>query len=306
MSFSQRRNSVVVSEYIEGLKRKKYSPKTRQTYGYALSQFVVFLAGRGRGRIQDVTVHDLDAWRVELLNRGLKPASVELFLRAVRNLFNWLEDTERIFANPAAGLLVPKAGRLLPRVHTEEEIKRLLARPNVATAAGIRDRAILEVGYCCGLRREELAGVSIFDPDLDAGTLRVLGKGRKERVLPLGKHAAHWLKQYMLHARPKMLGGNIDHDALWVGVNGKPLGGQGISVMMKRYGRECRQKGGMPLNLTPHSLRRACATHMLRRGAHPVQIQMLLGHAGMKHLAQYLRLTITDIKKMHAQSRVGK
>jgi integrase/recombinase XerD len=223
-------------------------------------------------------------------------------MRAVRNLFNWMEDTQAIFTNPADRMVVPNPGRKLMPVPTEAEIKRLLARPNVTTPVGIRDRAIIETGYCCGLRREELASLTIFDPDLDTASLRVMGKGRKERALPLGRHALHWLKQYMLQARPKLAGERLDIDALWLKPGGKALSSAGLSIRIKHYAREAKLKR----SITPHSLRRACATHMLHHGAHPVQIQMLLGHANMQHLSQYLRLTITDIKKIHAQSSPGK
>jgi len=142
--------------------------------------------------------------------------------------------------------------------------------------------------------------------------LRVLGKGSRERMLPLGEEACAWLRRYCDDARPALLGrlpasnaqadsADAAVDALWISARGKPFNGQGISVMLKKYGRQAK----LSVNITPHSLRRACATHMLRNGAHPVQIQMLLGHATMRHLAQYLRLTIGEIREMHSQSRPG-
>ena len=304
----------VIEAYLKALKRRRYSAKTIATYRYPLTLFASFLAARAAclraphrqvARLRDVGRDDLAAWRLDLIERGLADASLEVFLRAARNLFNWMEAEGMLFDNPAAALKTPKYERKLLPVPGEAELRRLLAQPAVTTPVGIRDRAVMEVGYCCALRREELARLTLRDPDFLQKTLRVLGKGSRERMLPLGEEAFTWLRRYVEDARPALLGRNAAAaalDVLWISADGKPFGGQGISVMLKKYGREAK----LSVNITPHSLRRACATHMLQRGAHPVQIQMLLGHATMRHLAQYLRLTITDIKKMHAQSRPGK
>jgi integrase/recombinase XerD len=187
-------------------------------------------------------------------------------------------------------------------VPTEAELARLLAQPDITQPVGIRDRALLEVAYGCGLRRGELVRLTIFDPDFQRGTLRVLGKGRKERIVPLGRQALHWLKRYLQHARPKLLGGRLNEEALWISGKHRPLGGMGMRQQLWEYSKRAQIKTLMCL----HSLRRACATHMLRHGAHPVQIQMLLGHASLKHLSQYLEVTITDLRKTHRQSKPGK
>ena len=315
----------VIEAYLKSLKRRRYSPKTIATYRYPLSLFASFFQSRGGesgppesprsgtkaeavssfSRLQDVTRNDLATWRLELIERGFADASREVFLRATRNLLNWMEAEGMLFDNPAAALTTPKFKRKLLPVPSEAELRRLLAQPAVTTAVGIRDRAIMEVGYCCALRREELARLTLRAPDFLQRSLRVLGKGSRERMLPLGEKAFAWLRRYVDDARPALLRRNADAaalDVLWIATDGKPFGGQGISVMLKKYGREAK----LSVPITPHSLRRACATHMLRNGAHPVQIQMLLGHATLRHLGQYLRLTITDIRKMHAQSRVGK
>ncbi|MGI6301923.1 MAG: tyrosine-type recombinase/integrase [Verrucomicrobiota bacterium] len=294
----------VIEAYLKALKRRRYSPKTIATYRYPLTLFASFLAARAVGRVQDVCHDDLAAWRLDLVERGLADASLEVFLRAVRNLFNWMEAEGMLFDNPAAALKTPKYERKLLPVPSEAELRRLLAQPAVTTPVGIRDRAIMEVGYCCALRREELARLTLRDPDFLQRSLRVLGKGSRERMLPLGEEAFTWLRCYVDGARPALLGRNAATaalDVLWISTDGKPFGGQGISVMLKKYGREAN----LTVNITPHSLRRACATHMLRNGAHPVQIQMLLGHATMRHLAQYLRLTIREIREMHRKSRPG-
>ena len=302
MCFCRSRNSELVEAYLATLKRRRYSVKSVQTYRYALGNFVSFLAASGLDDVQDVDADTLEAYRLHLVERGLASASLELFMRSVRLWFNWLEETGQLFLNPCRSMIVPKPGRKLFPVPSEEDIRKLLAQPNVATEKGLRDRALIEVAYASGARREELVRMTIFDPDVKAQTVRIQGKGSKERVVPLGRHAAHWLKQYLDHARPKLLAGRIDQEALWLGNSGAPQGGASMNLQVKTYARAA----GTSVPVTLHALRRACATHMLQHGAHPVQIQMLLGHAGMRHLSQYLRLSISDIKAMHEKTRPGK
>lgn len=302
MCFCRGRNDELMDAYLATLTRRRYSAKSVQTYRYALGNFTSYLAAAGIDDVQDVDAETLEAYRLHLVERGLASASLEVFMRSVRLWFNWLEETGQLFLNPCRSLVVPKPGRKLLPVPTEEDIRKLLAQPNVATPKGIRDRALIEVAYASGARREELVRMNIFDPDAKAQTVRIQGKGRKERVVPLGRHAVHWLKQYLDHARPKLLAGKIDQEALWLGNSGAPQGGQSMNLQVKTHA----QAAGTSVPVTLHALRRACATHMLRHGAHPVQIQMLLGHATMRHLSQYLRLSITDIKRMHEKARPGR
>lgn len=302
MCFCSDRNSELVAAYLAALKRRRYSAKTLQTYGNALQNFTFFLVAQRIEELHDVSAETVEAYRLHLIGRGLAPASLEVFMRAVRLLFNWMEETGQLFLNPCRSLIVPNPGRKLLPVPAEGDIRKLLAQPNVSTPKGTRDRALIEVAYASGARREELVRMTIFDPDMKAQTVRIQGKGNKERVVPLGRHAVHWLKQYLDHARPKLLAGQIDQEALWLGNSGTPQGGQSMNLQVKTHARAA----GTSVPVTLHALRRACATHMLQRGAHPVQIQMLLGHATMRHLSQYLRLSIRDIKAMHEKSRPGK
>jgi integrase/recombinase XerD len=136
--------------------------------------------------------------------------------------------------------------------------------------------------------------------DLVEGRVRVMGKGSRERVVPLGTEAVRWLRRYLEEVRPA-LAGNSDTAALWLGKNGKALSGEGLQQILLRY----RGAPGIVTQIGLHSIRRACVTHMLRRGANPAAIQLLLGHADMSHLNQYLRLSAADVKEMHERSRVG-
>jgi len=306
MSFSGSHNESVITEliaqYLADLRRRNYSPRTVEAAAKALSYVTATFAAAGVEKPQEATHEHLDAFSLALRERGLSPATVEQYTRNVRRFFGWLEERQLLFENPAAGWIIPRPERRLMPVPSVAEIKRLLAEPNVGRPVGLRDRAIIETVYSTGARLEELAGLAVFDPDVTEGRLRIMGKGRKERVVPLGKHAAHWLKQYLLHGRPPLVKGHSEHDRLWVGQCGRALSAAAIRLRVRTHARAA----GIETPLSPHSLRRACATHMLRNGAHPVQIQMLLGHADLQSLSQYLRVSITDLKKMHAKSKVGK
>ena len=288
-------------EYLADRQAKNYSPKTIDSVGKALKRFIAMVEAEGVKSVQSVNMEHLEAFRRHLQERGLSPASIEQYTRSVRTFFNWLAERRLIFVNPGDGFIIPKPERRLLPVPSVEEIERLLAAPDINRPIGLRDRAIIETAYGTGARRDELVAMRVCDPDLDNGRVRLMGKGRKERVVPLGKHAVHWLREYLSHGRPKLMKGRPDHDHLWVGARGEKLGGQAVRIRIRQYAREA----SLTTPISPHTLRRACATHMLRNGAHPVQIKMLLGHSDFKTLSQYLRVSITDLKRMHQNSKPG-
>jgi len=292
-----------VRAYLKALHARKYSLSTINATARVLRDLFRSLAASGIERLQDVQPADLDAYRLALVDRGLKVNTLNAYLLSVRKFFRFLEQTQRIFDNPAAELLIPRVQRRIAyRIPTVAEIKRLLEQPDLSKPRGFRDRALLEVAYSTGCRLNELMQMQIFDPDLQNGYMRVKGKGNKERVVPLGKQAVFWLEQYLPAARGKLLRRDPDLHALWIGSWGRPLSDQ----IWRRRVREYADRAGITPPLTPHMLRRACATHMLQRGAHPVQLQMLLGHASLQHLSHYLRLSIKDIKEQHERSKPGK
>lgn len=293
-------NGKLVEAYLGHLERKNYSPKTVRLARYALGDFTGQL---GRGvRLQDVRSEEVYRYQGSLVERDFAASSLEIFMRMVRRFFGYLEERQIIFDNPAEGLLVPRRPRPLLPAPSEEDMEKLLAQPKVETATGLRDRAAIETAYSTGMRREELFGLKVQDLDFRERTVRVLGKGRRERVLPLGKEAVGWLTRYLEHGRPRLLGNYAEHDALWVSSRGGERYGYGaLQQMLRKYSRQA----GITI-VTPHAIRRACATHMLRRGAHPLELQMLLGHASLKTLSQYLRLSIADLKAMHEKSPPGR
>ncbi len=291
------RVSVLAAEYLEGLQVRRYSERSIETYGEAIGDMI---AGIGKADPREIDRRDLERYRLSLAERGFKPASVSVYFRAARLFFRYLEERQVIFVNPAAGLPPVRKARMLQPVPTEEEMRILLEQPDVSTPIGIRDRAILETIYSAGIRRQETANLKTGSVDLERGVVRVMGKGQRERMAPLGPAAVTWLARYLAEVRPRLARSGSEA-ALWLAQNGRPLSGAAMHIMLWRY----RKAPGITTPIGLHSIRRACATHMLRRGASPVTIQMLLGHANMGHLSQYLRLSIADIQRAHEASRVG-
>lgn len=282
--------------------KRKFSPKTIDHRERSVKDLFAFLTGRGVARLQDVTPDDLEAYRLSLVDRPCKQGTIESYLWSARTFFTWLEKTQRLFVNPTENLTVKRPRKQILPVPTEEEMRKLLAHPDTTKPVGLRDRALLETLYCTGVRRGELLNMKIFDPDFDRGMIRVLGKGKKERILPLGKQAVHWLKQYMREARRKMVKDQIDVRALWVSKDGDPLSDIRVDQMVRLRAKEaCIET---PISL--HGIRRACATHMLAHGAHPVQLQMLLGHSSLQTLSHYLQVGIKQMMKTHHNCKPGK
>jgi len=291
-----------VATFLASLKARKFSPATVRTRRTALLRLQQFMAAHGTARVQDVTVEVLGAFRRELEGNGFTPNSVEVYLSGVRQFFNCLETAGRLFVNPAREIPIRLAPPPLPRVVALADIRRLLAAPDLSTPIGQRDRAILEMLYATGMRRAECVRLSVFDLDLDAQTVRVLGKGRKERVLPLGKHAAAWLQRYVREVRPKLLDpGQSPTDALWLNRCHQPYSGEMVNFTVRKYARQA----GITAPVNPHTLRRSCATHMLANGAHPLMVAKMLGHADLESLTHYLRVTIRELRQTHAASKPG-
>lgn len=288
-----------VGQYCQDLKTQGLSPRSIELYQTALKRFQKFF--QSPRRVQEIRPSDLEAYCLSLVEQGIAPASMYIYVRAVRQFFGWLVEKQKLFVDPAARLKSPKVSRKLLPVPSEEEVCRLLSQPDTTTLRGIRDRAILETAYSTGARRRELWALQVTDINLEEGLARVHGKGSKERMVPLGSHALTWIKRYLKEVRPQWVGDNAGEISLWINKQSQPLAYAALGVMITRHAR----RAGLPSYLSWHSIRRACATHMLRRGAHPQELQLLLGHAGMKHLSPYLRMTITEIKAAHAQSKPG-
>ena len=288
------------TQWLQILAARRYRQATIRAYAGTLGQLGVFLVPRGRTRASDVTESDLTAWLAALAERGTSSNTILSYTKVVRLWFSWLEAQGHLFLNPAAELILHRERKLLP-APTQAQISALLAVPDVARPLGLRDRAILETMYATAARREEMLRLNLADLDLDNATMRVTGKGGHERVLPLTTPAVKWLSEYIQTVRPRLLGLRLNEEALWIDRMRKRLDAQALVALVKTHAKTAGVTG-----ISPHALRRACATHLLQNGAHPVQVQTLLGHVSLRSLRHYLRLTIQDVQAMHRKTKPGK
>ena len=293
-----------IEKFLERMRSRKYSSRSIATYRYPLRRFHLFLAENGDLSCQDVTSALLEKYRLSLIRSDFTGESVNTYIGALKKFFAYLEEEGLIFANPAENLKTPKVRRGIKDVPSIEDMERLLGGIDTTTSTGARDRAMIETAYGCALRLNEALKLTIFNPDFDRKTLRVFGKGKKERVLPLGDEALKWLREYMTKARPRLAesAGNTNTDLLWITKRGAPMTERSYQETLRRHA----EKAGLSEKVTGHTMRRACATHMLRNGAHPVAVQHLLGHADLSTLGRYLNLSLDDLRKAHEKSVVGK
>ena len=249
-------------------------------------------ANKNGKQISDLTRADLRKWIASLSREGLAPTSIARAVSATRGFFKFLMLDGHIKTHPAEDLDTPQRFSYLPKFLTEDEINRLLAAPDVSTEEGIRDRAVLEIMYATGLRVSELVGLKQTDVDLLAGLVVCHGKGNKERRVPLGKSAIHWLQQY---AAVKKGYGKQTAPNVFLH-RGRPFTRQIAWSMIKRHA----EKAGIK-NVSPHTLRHSFATHLLQHGADSRSVQALLGHSDISTTQIYTH--ITDIHLRSAYDR---
>lgn len=270
---------------LEYFKSQTSSPRTERIRETALRQLQRFLEIRGRERLQDVTSADLKAWQLDMAERHFAVASVDMYVRAIRQFFSWLEQNQRLFLNPAAGLVVHGLTRTALPTPTSAEVQRLLAQPDPNTPTGLRDRALFKIMYATGITAGEVCAMQCQDVKGEEMQLR----GNKPRKLPLGAQAQEWLRQYLENGRPKLLG-NAETSTLWIIRQSGPLSLGTLQQILKRH---CSAAGIS--TLSPSALRRACAVHMWQAGKQPLELQLLLGHSSLKMLAQYLRVGVRKL-----------
>jgi len=240
--------------------------------------------------LAELTRTDLRKWIASLSRDGLAPTSIARAVSSTRGFFKFLMLDGHIKQHPAEDLDTPQRFSYLPRFLTEEEINRLFAAPDVSTPEGVRDRAILETMYAAGLRVSELVNLKQTDVDLMAGLIVCHGKGSKERRVPLGKSAIHWLQQY---AATKAEYGKqtLPHVFLY---RGKPFTRHLAWAMIKRYARDAGMK-----NVSPHTLRHSFATHLMQHGADSRSVQALLGHSDISTTQIYTHITDVHLRSAY-------
>lgn len=278
--------SALVDDYLTHLRlERRSSEHTVESYARDLAELGRFAAGAGQS-LDRLTLSDLEALVRLLMSEGRSPRSVARLVACVRGFYRFLAIHQRIRRNPAADLTAPRSWKVLPKALSIEEVDRLVQAPDASTPAGLRDRALIELLYATGLRVSELVSLRLQDLHLDAGYLTTTGKGRKQRLVPVGDSAVDWIRKYISEARPKLLGRRSSTRLLINARGGTALTRVGFWKILKRYSREV----GLGESISPHTLRHSFATHLLERGADLRAIQMMLGHADLSTTQIYTHI----------------
>jgi integrase/recombinase XerD len=270
------------------------SGNTLQAYSSDLMRFFLFLEGQGIGALE-VTRENLTTYLIAL-SKEISPRSVARSLSSIRSFYRFLVAEGRLDSNPARLQEAPRLPRRLPGALSMNEVERLLSQPDPSTPTGLRDRAMLEILYATGLRVSELIHLKVFDINMEAGFLRTLGKGSKERLVPVGAKALDTVKEYLLYGRRPLVKGT-NPPFLFLNCRGKPLTRQGFWKIIRAYGR----KASIRRKISPHSLRHSFATHLLENGADLRSVQLMLGHADISTTQVYTHVTRERLKQIHEQ-----
>lgn len=271
------------------------SRNTLAGYRSDLALFARWLEPRGGG-LRDATAADLAAYLAEFARRA-RPASQRRLLSAWRRYFRHLLTHQQIAEDPTLFLDPPMPAQRFPRTLSETQVEALLAAPDTGSPLGLRDRCMLEVLYAAGLRVSELVGLKTFAVSLDQGLVRIIGKGGKERLVPLGEIAADWIQAYMREARPQLLAGR-NCDEVFITRLGAGMTRQMFWRIIKTHALTA---GIAPERISPHTLRHAFATHLLNHGADLRVVQMLLGHADISTTQVYTHVARERLKKLHGE-----
>ncbi|MDD3530070.1 MAG: site-specific tyrosine recombinase XerD [Gallionellaceae bacterium] len=270
------------------------SPSSLESYRRDLGQLAAWL-DRAGGRLADAGAGDIQQFLADrTLRQGVAARSLARQLSTLKRYYRWLLREGRRADDPTAAIEAPRLPRPLPMGLTEADVEALLAAPEVDEPLGLRDRAMLELLYACGLRVSELVGLPLAAVGLREGVVRVMGKGARERLVPMGEVALDWLQRYLAEARPALLGGR-PADALFVTARGAAMTRQAFWYAIRRHARQA----GIAAPLSPHTLRHAFATHLLNHGADLRAVQMLLGHADISTTQIYTHVARERLKDLH-------
>jgi integrase/recombinase XerD len=287
--------AAALSSFLTHVKVEKgLAANTVSAYRRDLAKFSVF-AQKRKLVLEAVTRDDLVDFLAGLYRQKLESKSVARHLVSLRNFFRFAQIQGLTPADPSVNLESPKMRRSLPGYLRLEEVERLLAQPDTKTPLGLRDRAMLEVLYSAGLRVSELTGLRVSDLDSKVGCVRCIGKGDKERIVPIGKKALSTVDRYLRDARPKLVGKAPGSPTLFINRRGRALSRVGVWKILSAYGR----RAGLRAALTPHMLRHSFATHLLERGADLRSVQLMLGHADISTTQIYTHLVEERLKQIY-------
>jgi integrase/recombinase XerD len=270
---------------------------TLASYRSDLLIFAHWLREKNSKSLLDARQQDIEEYLAhQVLVAKARARTTSRGLSSLKRFFRFELRQGKIKADPTLRIDAPKLPRSLPKSLTEGDVESLLDAPQVETPLGMRDRTMLETLYAGGLRVSELVGLTIPQVSLDMGVVRVLGKGAKERLVPLGEEALTWIGRYLDEARPDLLNGKVSN-ALFVTARGQPMTRQGFWYLLRRY---CAQ-AGLAKTTSPHTLRHAFATHLLNHGADLRVVQLLLGHADISTTQIYTHVARERLKQLHSK-----
>ena len=269
------------------------SKNTLESYRLDLTAFSLWLTPQSK---QLLTVEQADIQQYLAVKfPQSKPRSISRLIASMRRFYRYLMRENKIGLDPTIQIQSPKLPRSLPKTLNEEEVIALLNAPNVAEPAGLRDRAMLELLYACGLRVSELVGVKVTEVSVSDGVVRVTGKGSKTRLVPMGEEAVDWISRYLSKERSEILQKRLC-DALFVTNRGEAMTRQAFWYLIKRYAL----LAGITKHMSPHVLRHAFATHLLNHGADLRVVQMLLGHSDISTTQIYTHVARERLKQLHS------
>jgi len=269
------------------------SNHTLAAYRNDLAGLAAWLLRRGT-RLLTARRQDLLDYLSSRVLEGARPRTTARLLSSLRRFYRHQVREGRLQEDPSVRIDSPRIGRPLPDTLSEQDVDTLLQTPDSADALGLRDRAMLELLYACGLRVSELVGLTTDQVNLVQGVVRLMGKGGKERLVPLGEEAVDWLQRYLIEARPQLA---IDARHLFVSRRGKGMTRQTFWHRLRKYA----VKAGINKHLSPHTLRHAFATHLLNHGADLRVVQMLLGHSDLSTTQIYTHVARERLKDLHAR-----
>jgi integrase/recombinase XerD len=295
MSLPELALTALIDQFLNHLLVEKgLSRASLEAYSHDLLRYAGFLEENGRSQVSEEDTPIILKHLIALRNAGLGARSRARHLVSVRGFYRFLLQEKILASDPAKLVELPKTTMKLPDVLRVEEVQRLLNAPDTRKLSGIRDAAMLELLYAAGLRVSELVHVKNQDIHLDAGFVRVLGKGSKERIVPIGQYAREKVLFYLEHARGRLLKGRAS-PFVFVARAGRPMTRQGFWKVLRQYARAA----GLLKKVTPHSLRHSFATHLLEGGADLRAVQVMLGHVDISSTQIYTHVAKDRLKELH-------
>ena len=293
MSITNLNSEILIDNFIDELWLEiGLSKNTLTAYRNDIQTFSNWYKGNSLLEVERV---DLLDYLADRLKQGFSSRSTARSLSSLRAFYSHLTVRHNLKEDPTSRVESPKLGRSLPKTLSEEEVERLIQAPDVDDDIGLRDRAMLELIYACGLRVSELISLDILNINLRQGVIRVIGKGEKERLVPMGEEALHWVERYINKSRPNFIKADNKITEVFLSKRGKAMTRQTFWYRLKEYA----QLASINKELSPHTLRHAFATHLINHGADLRTVQLLLGHSSLSTTQIYTEVARHRMKELH-------